>query len=112
MAALSPAVALDGQVCVLRSALALASPDDLRAHIEDRLTVIAAEELGPWCNLGTVMFRRLPLAGPPELGVGISTRGDRRGHGTRAHPLCVRADPFLTWAGQSGRQPSPRWLRT
>jgi hypothetical protein len=52
------------------------------------------------------------LAGHAGVGCRNQYSGDRRGHGTRARPLCVRADPFLTWAGPSARQPSPRWLRT
>jgi hypothetical protein len=34
-----------------------ATPDDLRAQIEERLTTIAAEDLAPWCKLGNVVFR-------------------------------------------------------
>jgi hypothetical protein len=82
MAALSPAVALDGQLCVLRSASALASPDDLRAHIEDRLTVIAAEELAPWCNLGTVHVLPSSACWPRRVG----RRNQYSGRSTRSPP--------------------------
>lgn len=49
-----------------------ASPDDLRAQIEDRLKVIAAEDLAPWCKLGTVVFRAAEVSdGGDEIRVAV-----------------------------------------
>ena len=81
------------------------SPDDLRAQIEDRLRVIAAEDLAPWCKLGTVVFRAAEVSdGGDEIHVSARVRSDevahaleafrpeRTGHGSEAR---------FTWAGRS-----------
>lgn len=34
-----------------------ATPDDLRSKVEDRLKDTAAEDLAPWCKLGSAAFR-------------------------------------------------------
>src|SRR4051812_217452 len=41
---------------------AFSSPDDLRAQIEERVRVIAAEDLAPWCKLGNIVFRASEVA--------------------------------------------------
>jgi hypothetical protein len=81
------------------------TPADLQSQVEERLRAIAAEDLAPWCKLGSVIFRAFEIE---DIGGTINVsarvkddavaraiedmRGDRYSRGTDA--------PF-TWAGRS-----------
>lgn len=81
------------------------TPADLQRQVEERLRAIAAEDLAPWCKLGSVIFRAFEIE---DLGGTINVsarvkddavaraieemRGDRYSRGT---------DAQFTWAGRS-----------
>lgn len=82
-----------------------ASPDDLRAQIEDRLRVIAAEDLAPWCKLGTVVFRAAEVSdGGDEIRVSARVRSDEVAHALEAfrpERTGHGGEARFTWAGRS-----------
>jgi hypothetical protein len=82
-----------------------ASPDDLRAQIEDRLKVIAAEDLAPWCKLGAVVFRAAEVSdGGHEIHVSARVRSDEVAHALEAlrpDRIGHGAEARFTWAGRS-----------
>jgi hypothetical protein len=81
------------------------SPVDLRRQVEERLRMIAAEDLAPWCKLGNIVFRAIEIEDRGEV-IRVKarvrddavaraieeTRGDQYNRGTRTH---------FTWAGRS-----------
>jgi hypothetical protein len=81
------------------------SPDDLRAQIEDRLRAIAAEDLAPWCKLGSIVFRASEVAdGGDELHVTARVRSDEVAHALealRGDGLNRGAETRFSWAGRS-----------
>jgi hypothetical protein len=84
---------------------AFSSPDDLRVQIEDRLRVIAAEDLAPWCKLGNAVFRASEVADAgAEIRVTARVRSDEVAHALEAlrGERGFRGDEArFTWAGRS-----------
>jgi hypothetical protein len=82
-----------------------ASPEDLGAQIEDRLRAIAAEDLAPWCKLGTVVFRAAEVSdGGDEIRVSARVRSDEVAHALEAfrpERSGQGGDARFTWAGRS-----------
>jgi hypothetical protein len=79
--------------------------DDLRRQVEDRLKVIASEDLAPWCKLGNAVFRAAEVEDRGDVihvkarvrddGVAWALedkRGDRYNRGTNVQ---------FTWSGRS-----------
>lgn len=81
------------------------SPDDLRAQIEVRLKAIAAEDLAPWCKLGTVVFRATEVSdGGHEIHVSARVRSDEVAHvleALRPERIGHGGEARFTWAGRS-----------
>lgn len=50
------------EVRVFQTTGAYASPDDLGRKVEDRIKLIAAEALSPWCKVGSALFRATRFA--------------------------------------------------
>jgi hypothetical protein len=81
------------------------SASDLQAQIEGRLKAIAAEDLSPWCKLGSIVFRASAVVDHgDELEVTARIRSDAVAHALEA----LRGDKFgghqdlqFTWAGRS-----------
>lgn len=81
------------------------SPEVLQEQIEERLRTIAAEDLAPWCKLGSVVFRATEVADSgAEVMVMARVRSDEVAHalealrgerGSRGH------DARFTWASRS-----------
>jgi hypothetical protein len=78
---------------------------DLHRQVTDRLKGIAAEDLAPWCKLGTIVFRAMEIA---DRGSKIAVRGRVRNDEV-AHALeQLRPDRWdhggekrFTWQGRS-----------
>jgi hypothetical protein len=81
------------------------SPDDLGAQIADRLKAIAAEDLAPWCKLGTIVFRAAEISdGGHEIHVSARVRSDEVAHGLEAfrpERTGHGCEARFTWAGRS-----------
>ena len=81
------------------------SPDDLRAQIEERLRSISAEDLAPWCKLGSVVFRASEVTDSGgEILVTARVRSDEVAHALEAlrGERGLRGDEGrFTWAGRS-----------
>jgi hypothetical protein len=72
------------------------APADLQRQVEERLRVIAAEDLAPWCKLGNIVFRAMEVEDRGDV-IHVTarvkddavaraleeTRGDRYSRGTR-----------------------------
>ncbi|MGE0193767.1 MAG: DUF4062 domain-containing protein [Planctomycetota bacterium] len=63
------------EVRVFYVATTYASPEDLGSQVKRRLQKIAAEELSPWCKLGTTVFRAVEVS---EDGANIRIRAQIR----------------------------------
>jgi hypothetical protein len=93
------------EVRVFRVVPVFTSADDLRSQIEERLRVVAAEDLAPWCKLGNVVFRASEVVdNGEEIQVTARVRSDAVAHALEA----VRGDrgfrgeaARFTWAGRS-----------
>ncbi len=88
---------------------ALRTADDLQRQVEDRMRVIAAEDLAPWCKLGNVVFRAMEVedrGAETHVAARVKddavaraleeARGDRFNRGTMAHfaPTCAWRTPM------------------
>ena len=80
------------------------TPDDLRIQVEDRLKAIAAEDLAPWCKLGSVIFRATEVGDDGnQLRVVAKVRSDEVAHALEAmrDGNVNRGDGRFTWSGRS-----------
>jgi hypothetical protein len=81
------------------------SPDDLRGQVEQRLKDIAAEDLAPWCKLGSVVFRATEVADAgAEIHVTARVRTDDVAHALealRGERGFRGEEARFTWAGRS-----------
>jgi len=81
------------------------SPEDLHAQVEARLKAIAAEDLAPWCKLGSVVFRATEVADSgDDIHVSARVRSDEVAHaleGFRPDKVGSASDARFTWAGRS-----------
>ena len=81
------------------------TPADLRAQVEDRMKTIAAEDLAPWCKLGSIVFRAAEVADHgSELQVTARIRSDEVAHaieGLRGERGFRGDNVRFTWAGRS-----------
>jgi hypothetical protein len=79
--------------------------DDLRAQIEDRLKMIAAEDLAPWCKLGNVVFRATEVSDDgSHLRVVARVRSDEVAHaleGMRGGSFNHGSEGRFTWSGRN-----------
>jgi hypothetical protein len=84
---------------------AFISPVDLRAQIEERLRTIAAEDLAPWCKLGSIVFRASEVSDAGnELHVTARIRSDEVSHALevlRGDRIGRCSEARFTWAGRS-----------
>lgn len=79
--------------------------EDLRTQVEDRLKLIAAEDLAPWCKLGNILFRATEVTDTgSQLQVTARVRSDDVAHGLEA----MRGGEYgrggaglFTWSGRS-----------
>jgi hypothetical protein len=81
------------------------SVDDLRRQIEERMRVIAAEDLAPWCKLGNVVFRAMEIE---DRGGVVQVKARVRGDLIARALEDMRGDRFnrgsearFTWSGRS-----------
>jgi hypothetical protein len=81
------------------------SPEDLQRQIEDRLTMIASEDLAPWCKLGNVVFRATHVVDHGnELFVTARVRSDAVAHALeqfRGERAMRGGEARFSWAGRS-----------
>ena len=78
---------------------------DLRVLVEERLKAIAAEDLAPWCKLGSILFRASGVGDDGgRLHVVARVRGDDVAHALEAMrgQGANRGDEGrFTWSGRS-----------
>lgn len=81
------------------------SPEELQSQIDERLKSIAAEDLAPWCKLGSIVFRATEVADDgARITVTARVRGDDVAHALEAlrGERGMRGnDARFTWDGRS-----------
>jgi Domain of unknown function (DUF4062) len=84
---------------------AFSTPADLRVQVEERLKAIAAEDLAPWCKLGSILFRASEVGDDGgRLRVVARVRGDDVAHALeamRGEGINRGDDDRFTWSGRS-----------
>ena len=81
------------------------TPDDLQRQVEARLRTIAAEDLAPWCKLGTSIFRATEITDDGnEIRLTARVRSEEVDHALealRGHGGFRGDDARITWNGRS-----------